>query len=217
MSNDSSTSTPLKLSVYTVVEWKNNLITRALELNALGILENTENAPASTEARLTADYNARKSKIAGYIRSTLDTTQISTILTGIHILDIPAVYKALLDAYEPKTSASRVSILQELVSLRQQDNETFEQYGSRAMEIANRLISLLPAGPTYVPETVTAVTAYNSLGGTTPSYTLATFNQILAGGRSSYVQGYTANDLARHLALSMIPIGLGDSESAKML
>ena len=85
------------------------------------------------------------------------------------------------------------------------------------MEIANRLISLLPAGPTYVPETITAVTAYNSSGGTTPSYTPATFNQILAGGRSSYVQGYTANDLARHLALSMIPIGLGDSESAKML
>ena len=92
MSTDTLTAGPLKLSVFTVVEWKNALITKALDLNALGILDRTEDKPdSSTDAQLRADYNARRSKIAGYIRGTLDVTQISTLLSGIKILDIPKV------------------------------------------------------------------------------------------------------------------------------
>ena len=85
------------------------------------------------------------------------------------------------------------------------------------MEIANRLISLLPASPTYTQETTQSMAGYVTAGGPTATYMPRTFNHVQTGSKSTYVQGYTANDLARHLALSMIPIGLGDTESAKML
>ena len=107
MSSDSTTSSATMLSVYTIAQWKSELITKALDLNALDILNDKESPPdPSGDARLVADYRLRKSKLAGYIRGTLDEVQLTTVLGDIKITDIPAVYKALLKAYHPKTAAS---------------------------------------------------------------------------------------------------------------
>ena len=213
MSSD-TTSTAVKLSIYTIAEWKNNLITKALEFSAYGILMGTESPPAPSETRATESYNSRQSKLAGYIRGTLDIVQITTILNGVDILDIPTIYAKLLSAYESKTSASRISILQELVSLRKKNDETFEQYGSHAIELASRLVAQLPAGPKYTPEIVKRVDVKYGTGDAV--YT-TTYNHIENGKESSYVAGYTAENLAQQLALSMIPIGLGDSELDRFL
>ena len=125
MSSD-TTSTAIKLSIYMVAEWKNNLITKALKFAAYGILTGTESPPAPLETRAMESYNSHQSKLAGYIRGTLDIIQITTILNGVDILDIPTIYAKLLSTYESKTLASRVSILQELVSLCKKNDETFE-------------------------------------------------------------------------------------------
>ena len=219
MSSD-TTSPIIKLSVFTVSEWKNAIITKALELNAYEILTNTESPPDPKDRRLVAEYSARRSKLAGYIRSTLDMVQITTVLSGVDILDLPAVFVKLVTTYKPKTSASRVSLLQELTTLRKKEEETFEQYGSRAIEIASRLIALLPKGASYEKEKPTKLDGFvHGDGHTTasPVYKAATFNHLSADRGSTFDAGYSAKDLARDLALSMIPIGLGTSENEKML
>ena len=121
MSSPSSDATAVSpssnpLNVYTAQQWKRVCINKALELNAYGILMGTESEPTS-DAKLKANYQEWLSKLIGYLRSTLDHSQTDTILGKVSILDAKGTWEALLSAYEPKTSGSRTSVLQELIAL----------------------------------------------------------------------------------------------------
>lgn len=216
MSTDTA-ATAVKLSVYTVAEWKNNVLTKALDLNAYGILDASEEAPDSTDCKSVLDYNSRRSRLAGYIRGTLDVVQLSTVLRDVDILDNHKVYTTLLAAYEPKTSASRVSIMQELITLHKKDDETFEQYGARAIEVASRLVSMLPAGAQYTPEMSSARNVSEQVSDGAGGFTQQTVLKRILDVPSSFTPGYSAADLAKQMALSMIPLGLGNNESEKLL
>ena len=208
-----TSTTPTMLSVLTVAKWKDELITEALDLHAYGILNGTEEAPSSgSDAKLIHSFNQRQSRLASYIRKTLDEVQRQTILAGIDVLDVCTTYKTLLEQYEPKTSASRVSVIQELVSFHKKDDETYSEYGSRSIAIANRLLSLLPSGPVYSKE-VTQL--YETTKGTGEAAQKFTYTGVKTP--SKYTEGYGARDLCLQLALSMIPIGLGNAEEDKLL
>ena len=222
MSTDSSStsSSSFKLSVYNVAEWKNKLITKALLLNAYAILQGKEKEPDEvTEAKAHRDYMNRVSLLAGYIRDTLTEAQLQTVLRGVDILDIPKVHRTLLAAYKPKTSASSVSLMQELTTLRKKDNETYEELGNRALEVASRLIAQLPARPRYTPELTenvnVTVTASPTIAGESPTLQTVVKKAVIVP--SEYDPGYSAADLTNHLALSMIPLSLGGTEPETLL
>jgi hypothetical protein len=133
-----STDSLPALSVLTVAQWKTQLTDEAFTLNAYGILMGTETAPASSaDARTKADYSACKSSLIGLMHKSLDMAQKQTVLANVDILDAQATYEALLAAYEPKTSASRVAVIQELLALRKKDEERYASFGSRALEIVS--------------------------------------------------------------------------------
>jgi len=46
MSSDSTTTGAIILSIYTAIQWKSALITKALHLNAYDILKGIEEAPS---------------------------------------------------------------------------------------------------------------------------------------------------------------------------
>ena len=177
--------TPLpNLSVATVGQWKSQLIDEAFSLNAYGILEGTESPPAANEARLVADYNACRSALIGLIRKSLDASQKETVIAGIDPLGANAIYKKLLDQYEPKTAASRMSVMQEIIALRKKDDEAYSVFGARAIELGNRLQALLPQAPSLVPVKTQTTAA-------TPTASSLTIQEEEA----SLTEGYTAADL----------------------
>ena len=71
-------------------------------------------AVVSINRELEQDYD---SKLIGYVRSTLDHSQLETVLSGIQVTDIAAIWEKLLETYQPKTSGSRISVLQEMMAL----------------------------------------------------------------------------------------------------
>ena len=145
--------------------------------------------------------------LTGYIRSTLDHSQTETILATIRILDLPGTWKALLESYEPKDSASRTNVLQELVALCKGssgfETESYQDYRSRCVALAACLTSLLLKRASITPAT-------------TCTLTIGSGDNIHTGQEmvtpASLSSGYTAANLARDLALSMIPIGLGKDD-----
>lgn len=196
------------LNIFTVQTWKRVCINKALELNAYEILMGEESQPSISDTKARASFNERRSKLVGYIRSTLDHSQTTTILDGIETLDAPAIWKRLLSAYEPKTSGGRISVLQEIITLRKGDtdheNESYTDFGTRALSLASRLVSLLPTGAEYTQEQTESTTV-----GTGDN---ARTRQILQSS-SKFSKGYTASDLAMDLAVAMIPIGLGKDDT----
>ncbi|KAJ2928242.1 hypothetical protein H1R20_g8861, partial [Candolleomyces eurysporus] len=196
------------LNVFTVQHWKRVCINKALELNAYEILMGDEQMPSSSDTRIRASFIERRSKLIGYIRSTLDHSQTTTIIGGIDVLDAPAIWKQLLKAYEPKDAGGRISVLQELITLRKGDadheNESYSDYGARAISLASRLASLLPIGSSYEKETTKPTAA--KIG--TEDVTIHELEKP-----SSFKPGYTAEDLAMDLAIAMIPIGLGKEDT----
>ena len=98
-----------------------------------------ETMPSELKAR--ASFTERRSRLVGYIRSTLDHSQTTTIIGNVDILDAPAIWKQLLAAYEPKDSGGRISVLQELITLRKGDaeheNESYSDYGTCAIGLAS--------------------------------------------------------------------------------
>lgn len=214
--SDAIGNSPILLSAFTIQPWKRNVVNKALEYNAYRIICGEEAKPPSgttSEAiKLRASYDERSSKIVGYIRSTLDYTQTETVLAGIDILDARTTWKTLLEFYQPKSAATRSSILQELVSVRKgsegHENESYQDYGSRVIAIASRLISLLPKGAEYTEEATIGTTVPDITdGGETSSRVVS---ELTAS--STFDEGYTAKDLAMDLALSMVPIGLGKDD-----
>lgn len=115
-----STSPLPALTVLTVAQWKSQLIDEALLINAYGIIMGTEAAPTNNaDARLKTDYQLHQSSIIGLMRKSLDLAQKQTILGDLtDVMDAKGVYDRLLAAYEPKTSASRVAVIQELIAVR---------------------------------------------------------------------------------------------------
>ena len=105
------------LNIYTVQHWKRVCINKALELNAYEILTGDESQPSTSDPKARASFNERCSRLVGYIRSTLDHSQTTTIIGDIDMLDAPTIWKRLPTAYEPKTSGGRISVLQELITL----------------------------------------------------------------------------------------------------
>lgn len=190
--NTSSSESVVMLTDATFQQWKNNVVNKSFSFCAHDILTRAEEFPLSGSASEKAFFNQARSKTIGYIRSTLDHAQIENLLAGIPMNDLPAIWEALLETYESKTSGSRATILQELVSLRKGDasheEEGYADFGSRALALGARLANLLPSPPVY----------------TASSYVRAT-NTYTA---STYTDGYSAAKLTEDLALSMIAIGL---------
>lgn len=216
-----TTSTSLvMLNAYNVQQWKFTVENKAFELNAWGILMGEEKLPSiKADEKVKSDYASRRSKLIGYIRSTLNHSQVETILSGIPVTNVAAIWKKLLATYEPKTSGSRIGVLQELMSLRMKspgmENETYSDYGLRCMALAARLTSLLPQGAEYLMETTQTVTIASQ---TTTTGDTVTVTDVSRGAEelltpSAFDEGYTAAHLARDLALSMIPIGLGKDDT----
>ncbi|KAJ2929055.1 hypothetical protein H1R20_g8038, partial [Candolleomyces eurysporus] len=98
------------LNVFMVQHWKQVCINKALELNAYEILMGVERMPPSSDTRDRASFIERRSKLIGYIRSTLDHSQTTTIIGGIDILDAPAIWKQLLKAYKPKDAEGTFAV-----------------------------------------------------------------------------------------------------------
>ena len=94
-----STTIENPLTTTTVQQWKRICINEALKLNAYTILIGEETAPLS-DAKLLANYYDRRSKMVGYLRSTLDASQTETILSTIGITDLHSCWKALLNVYK---------------------------------------------------------------------------------------------------------------------
>ncbi|KAJ2911346.1 hypothetical protein MD484_g9068, partial [Candolleomyces efflorescens] len=196
------------LNVFTVQTWKRICINKALELNAYEILMGEETQPAVSDMKARSSFNERRSKLIGYIRSTLDHSQTTTVIGDLGTLDAPGIWKRLLEAYEPKTAGGRISVLQELITLRKGDsdheNESYTDFGTRAISLASRLASLLPTGPEYTKE--------QTESGTVGSGQTAATREILSSP-SKFTKGYSAYDLAMDLAIAMIPIGLGKDDT----
>lgn len=200
-----STALP-SLSVLTVARWKSQLIDEAFSLNAYGILKGTESAPASSaDARTKSDYNARKSAIIGLMRKSLDMAQKQTILDDIADDDAKAIYDALLATYEPKNSATRMTVMQELVALRKKEDEVYAAYGARAFEIADRLLASLPSdAPTLVPARTRTISYTTGTGATAQTHS----GELIIEPASLTPGTYTVKDLCQQFALCMIPLGL---------
>ncbi|KAF6744773.1 hypothetical protein DFP72DRAFT_927596 [Ephemerocybe angulata] len=168
----------------------------------------TEKEPSpGSDSRLITSFRGRRSKLVGYIRSTLDASQTETVLMGISILDLPGTWKRLLEQYEPKDSSSRITILQELISLRMRssgfENESYQDFGSRAVALGARLTSLLPVGVT-LKDAESAPLSYKEGDRTVKVNVLKKEAEL--------VEGYTAAYLARDISLAMIIIGLGKED-----
>ena len=208
------------LTAYTVQQWKFTVENKAFDLNAYGILTGEEKKPGSNaDDKVKSDYASRRSKLIGYVRSTLDHSQLETVLSGIQVTDIAAIWEKLLETYQPKTSGSRISVLQEMMALRMRssgfEKETYSDFGSRCMAHASRLTALLPQGAEYLPETTQTVTISSQ---TTSDGATTTIQSTSRGAHelltpSAFEEGYTAAHLARDLAISMIPIGLGKDDT----
>ena len=146
--SSTSTASPIMLTAYTVQEWKFAVENKAFDLNAYGILTGEEKRPsANADDKVKSDYAARRSRLIGYIRSTLDHSLIQTVLSGINVTDAAAIWTKLLETYQPKTSGSRIGVLQELMALRMKspgfEKETYSDFGSRCMALTSRLTTLL--------------------------------------------------------------------------
>ncbi|KAF8573110.1 hypothetical protein K439DRAFT_1625304 [Ramaria rubella] len=128
-----------KLSAEQFQDWKEKCINKALQIDAYGILdgsetEPTKNAtPTSDDLKLARDFRSCKSKIAGYIRDTLDTGQ-RTIIANLAPNDGLGIWKALLARFESKDTNSRMFATQQLLSLHKGDgeheSENFSKYGT---------------------------------------------------------------------------------------
>ncbi|KAJ2911400.1 hypothetical protein MD484_g9014, partial [Candolleomyces efflorescens] len=180
--------TPPTLTIFTVQEWKRYIINEPQKINAYTILVGKERAPPEGSSvaniKLTSSYNEQASKIA------------------------------LLEAYKPKTATNHITVLQELVSLRKgsdgHESKTYQKYGSRALNLANRLVSLLSGGPIYIKEQISDI----ELGKDNTKRTVRNIKTDEDGTYqdSVFSPGYSARDLAIDLALSMIPIGLNKED-----
>ncbi|KAF5339456.1 hypothetical protein D9611_009755 [Ephemerocybe angulata] len=222
---------PVKLSAFTVQAWKRQVNTKALDFAAWGILHGTEPYPGfSADPKTIASWNERRSKLLGYIMSTIDETMADTFLQDISTVDVNDMWLRLIELFEPKSAASRTAVLQELMAMRMSspgnENESFQQYGNRAIALAARLSSLLPPGPSYIPEDVSQVMVpilrplkdkksaerTYAVDERIPMAQAAGFAEHYIP--SSYTPGYQATTLARELANSIIPIGLPASADA---
>ncbi|KAJ3527988.1 hypothetical protein NMY22_g9579 [Coprinellus aureogranulatus] len=204
----------VKLSAFTFQQWKLQIENKALELNAYEILTGIEGEPNSdADQKTKADFASRRSKIVGFIRSTLDYSQLETIIGGIHILDAPTIWETLIGVYSPKTASSRMGVIQELISIRMRspghENETYQDYGSRCMALASRLTALLANGPRYVAEGSKAV----KVPAVSDGKVVGEKDMMELTSPSYYREGYLASHLARDLGLSMIPIGLAKEDT----
>ena len=225
----SSTSTdPVKLSAFTVQAWKRQVNTKSLDFAAWGILHDTEPRPdTSADAKTISSWNERRSKLLGYIMSTVDDTMADLFLREIASVDVHDLYLGLINTFEPKTAASRTTVLQELIAIRfgsaGHENESYQEYGNRAIALASRLSSLLPPGSTYVQENIDKVIVPRLAAASKNKGTYTIVEEVPLMqikyyadhfSPSVYTPGYQATMLARELANSIIPIGLPASADA---
>lgn len=195
-----------KLSAERFQDWKQKCINKALGFDAYDILtqEETEptlsTTPTSEELRALRDFRSRKSKIAGYIRDTLDAGHLA-LIANIPANDAPGIWDILLAHFESKDTNSRLVAMQELLALRMRDagheSENFSTYGARCVSASNRLRNLLPEGASMSA-------AVASANGTIA--TPAILNP-----------GFTATNLVNELAIGMIIIGLGSTPEERQL
>jgi len=208
------------LTAYTVQQWKFSIENKVFNLNTYSILTGEEKKPGSNaDDKVKSDYASHRSKLTGYIWSTLDHSQPETVLSGIQITNIAAIWKKLLETYQPKMSGSRIGVLQEMMALRMRslglENETYSDFGLCCMALSSRLTALLPQEAEYLPETTQTITTSSqttSAGATTTIQSTGRgADELLTP--SAFEEGYTAAHLACNLALSMIPIGLGKDDT----
>jgi hypothetical protein len=223
MPSDSS-SNVVMLTAYTVAAWKRYILGQALKLNALGILDGSEKKPSSTsDAKVIASFAERRSKMAGAIFETLDEAQSDVLLNDIATLNVARTYTTLLETYEPKTSGSRVSALQELLALRKgapgHENESYQDFGARAVALGNRFASLLPKGATYTAEVVidqvlptfgSGAVIAQGVTNTVPIVAVEDIERRVTP--SAFDAGFTAKDVVNDLASAMIILGLGPDD-----
>lgn len=173
MADPPGDSGTVKLTVANFGQWKRQCINKALSLEEYEIMVGLETAPAATEPlKERQNFRSRQSRMAGYLRKTLDHAQTESILANIGITDIHSIWNALLGVYEPKTAGSRTTAMQELIQLCKKEDESYMDYGSRCITIATKLCDLLPSAPTLVPAST------DSTGNTIPAHLSAGYTAL---------------------------------------
>ncbi|KAF5336192.1 hypothetical protein D9611_006262 [Ephemerocybe angulata] len=91
------------LCAFTVQAWKRQVNTKALDFAAWGILHGTEPYPGfSADPKTIASWNERRSKLLGYIMSTIDETMADTFFQDISTVDVNDMWLRLIELFEPK-------------------------------------------------------------------------------------------------------------------
>lgn len=154
--SDDSTSAVSKIPMLTsdnVQRWKTMVENEALRLGAADILTGDEVEPdKEDDLKEWKEYRRTRQKLAYAILSTLDLSQTEAILAGVKKTDPQATFIALLDHYIPKTAQSRASAIQELLSIRKNDTETFGQYGTRIITAGSAIRDRLATLPLFITE-----------------------------------------------------------------
>src|SRR5215217_7465787 len=219
----STTSNVVKLSATSVLAWKETVINRALDLNALDILSGDEvmekpgTSGSSEDKKEWREYCIRVTGMAGYIRSTLDLAQITSVLKGVENDNPKDMYNTLLEYYQPKTSQSRAAAFQELLSVRKTEDESYGEFGARVVSLGSEILARCPGAPTYVPEQTDPIQVPDTTTEIYPDIDPTSTTAIKLLKHSLYLEGYTAADLIGDLITAMVIIGLpNDGDSAQL-
>lgn len=186
------------LTVDRLQGWKSICQAKFLGFNAARIVAGTEarptvsSPPTSEELRRCDDWDSRQAKAAGYLRSTLDVSQLA-IIQDIDISDIKVQWNTLLSHYQAKTPDSRMLAIRRLMNLYKgqsgHENETFSEWGVRVVNAGNSIKNVLPDAPKVVP-----------------SLPNQSVTDLLG-------PGYTALNLVDDMIVNTISVGLGDVTS----
>ena len=186
-------------------QWKDAIIDKAIIIDAYRILMGTETlSTVGNDPAALVSFRARQSQLAGNISSTLNE--------GHHVLvrnatpkiapdDARGIWDFIVNNVESKTTNSRLFAAQEMIALWKGDagheNKTYSAYGACFVSQGNVFKNLLPAGPTFIAESV-------AQGKAMPS--------DIGFVSSRFSEGFGARDLVDELTISMIIIGLGFNE-----
>jgi hypothetical protein len=146
-----------------------------------------------------------------------------SLTVSIETIDIGKVYKELLEIFQPKTTASRTPVLQELIAPHKGfegfEMVSYQEYSVHAMALASHLVSAIPEGSKYTPEIypqgihiATFSQKKVEFGATATVKSLEPIQDTVIP--STYLAGYQARQLIQDLAASMIPIGLPPDNEA---
>lgn len=230
------TSEIIKLSSATLADWKEQCINEFMAVGALKIVRGSERPPRMSqtptmdEEKRMLEYEKRKQAAAAFLRSTLDAGQ-RTLIQALEPEDVEGAWDTILAHFESKDVGSRFFGTQKLLMLRKgetgHEEENYYEFGSRVVAAADIIKNLLPMGAqyeqevtkmaTYKAEVVTPAVPPTDTTGYTPAVvTPSTFTQATLRP-SVFKLNYTAEMYVEELAINVIVVGLGSSESDRQL